>query len=101
MSTIPVQIDNIGSNYTKVLDTEFKTFVLPQENNISQISVDDFFEYYEELFYQIPKEGDSNSHNYILNRTLEYLSLKLSDEDNINGLLEEINRLRRELLQNK
>lgn len=64
----------------------------------SDISVDDFFVLYDNLFYQIPKLGDVNSHTYILNREADYLGVKLSDDVNVQALLDEITSLRQELL---
>ena len=96
MANIEIQSTVVGSNYDKVLDTEFKTFTTNPTINV--LTVDEFFQNYEDIFYQIPKEGDVNSHQYILNRTLEYLNLKLSNDEEIQLLLDEITSLRRQLL---
>ena len=60
-------------------------------------TIDDFFQLYEDLFYQIPKEGDSNSHRYILNKEAGYLGVIVSQDD-IQALLDEITSLRQQLL---
>jgi hypothetical protein len=49
------------------------------------------------LFYQIPKDGDSNSHQYILQREADYLGINI-DNTNIQSLLDEVTSLRQELL---
>lgn len=98
MSNIPIQIQTLNSNYSKVIDTEFKTFK-QQPVNVDVITVDKFFENYNELFYQIPKEGEINSHKYILNKTIEYLGVKLADDELIQSLLDEITNLRQTLLE--
>jgi hypothetical protein len=61
------------------------------------MTVDDFFKLYEELFYQIPREGDINSHRYILEKEADYLGVNLNDDD-IQALLDEITNLRQEIL---
>jgi hypothetical protein len=52
---------------------------------------------YEQLFYQIPKEGDSNSHQYIIQKEAEYLGINLNTDD-IQALLTEITTLRQEII---
>jgi len=98
MSDINIQTQTLGNNYNKIIDTEFKTFVKSIVELNSTISIDKFFENYDELFYQIPKEGSTNSHLYILNKTLEYLDLKLENDESIQALLDEITNLRKQLL---
>jgi predicted metal-dependent hydrolase len=53
---------------------------------------------YDELFYQIPKEGDTNSHQYILQREADYLGVSISQDD-IQALLNEITSLRQQVLE--
>ena len=96
MSTIKITKKYLSKNLNKVIDTEFKQLVKPQET--TSFSLDDFFALYEDLFYQIPKEGEINSHTYILNRTTEYLGVKLADDVDIQALLEEITSLRQQLV---
>jgi len=99
MSNIQIQIQTLGNNYPKVIDTEFKTFNQQTTQNVNIITIDKFFEYYNELFYQIQKEGDTNSHNYILNKTIEYLGVKLADDESIQALLDEITSLKIQMLE--
>jgi predicted metal-dependent hydrolase len=49
------------------------------------------------LFYQIPKEGDTNSHRYILEKEADYLGV-IINQDDIQALLDEITNLRQQLL---
>jgi hypothetical protein len=49
------------------------------------------------LFYQIPKEGDTNSHRYILEKEANYLGVIVSQDD-VQALLDEITSLRQQLL---
>jgi hypothetical protein len=53
---------------------------------------------YEDLFYQIPKEGDTNSHMYILQREADYLGISISQDD-VQALLNEITSLRQQVLE--
>ena len=85
------------NNFEKVVDTRFKQLVGTQQS-LGDITLSDFFQIYEDLFYEIPKEGDIESHKYILNKTAEYLGIKLSEENDIQALLNEITTLRSELL---
>ena len=52
---------------------------------------------YENLFFQIPKEGDINSHRYIIQKEADLLGINI-DNTNVQALLDEITTLRQELL---
>lgn len=82
--------------YTKVVDREFKTF-RNQETEESTDTVTELFRLYEKLFYEIPKQGETNSHRYIIERSSELVDFEKNNED-IEPLLREITELRRELL---
>jgi hypothetical protein len=98
MSQIPVQKTVFNKNtYTRVIDTQFNQLMSQEEEEIPSFTVDDFFELYDQLFYQIPKEGDTNSHQYILQREADYLDIDLS-KDNIQALLDEITSLRQQIV---
>ena len=96
MANIEIQSTVVGNNYDKVIDTEFKTFIT--NPTVNTLTLEEFFQNYNDLFYQIPKEGDINSHQYILDQTLQYLNLKLANDTEIQLLLDEITNLRRQLL---
>jgi hypothetical protein len=100
MSQIPVQKTVFNKDtYSRVIDTQFSQ-LLNQETGEETLSftVDDFFQLYDELFYQIPKEGDTNSHQYILQREADYLGVSISQDD-IQALLNEITSLRQQVLE--
>jgi hypothetical protein len=100
MSQIPVQKTVFNKDtYPRVIDTQFSQ-LLNQEATEDTLSftVDDFFQLYDELFYQIPKEGDANSHQYILQREADYLGVSISQDD-IQALLNEITSLRQQVLE--
>jgi hypothetical protein len=98
MSQIPVQKTVFNKEkYSRVIDTQFTQLISVEgEENLS-FTVDDFFELYDQLFYQIPKEGDSNSHQYILQREADYLGIDLNQDD-VQALLDEITSLRQQVL---
>jgi hypothetical protein len=85
------------NSFDKLVDKSFKSLVPPSTTN-TEFTITDFFELYESLFYQIPKEGDIESHRYILNKTASYLGVPMGDEIDIQALLNEITLLRQELL---
>jgi hypothetical protein len=85
-------------DFEKLVDTKFKQLINEDVNVEDTFTLDDFFQLYDELFFQIPKEGDIDSHRYILNKEAEYLGVSINDQTNIQALLDEITSLRQELL---
>jgi len=98
MSQIPVQKTVFNkANFPKVVDTQFhQLFNSGEGDDTPEFTLEDFFALYEQLFYQIPKDGDSNSHNYILQKEADYLGIELNT-DNLQALLDEITVLRQEV----
>lgn len=86
--------------YERVIDTQFSELYTPV--TASQvpitISVEQFFNYYSELFLQIPATGDVNSHEYLIKTSTEYLGGPVLS-DNERAYIEEINSLRQQLLE--
>jgi hypothetical protein len=86
------------NNFPKVVDTQFSQLInTTQGEDTLSFTLEDFFTLYEQLFFQIPKEGDTNSHRYILEKEAEYLGINLNTDD-IQALLSEITTLRQEIL---
>ena len=84
--------------FEKVVDTQFSQLINLQASDVAvPLTVDEFFKLYEEIFYQIPKEGDINSHRYILEKEAEYLGVNLNNDD-VQALLDEITTLRQTVL---
>ena len=96
---IPLQ-QNIydKATFSRVVNTQFTELNVNQPT-VQEVTVDEFFQLYEELFFDIPKDGDTNSHNFILNKEAEYLGIDLSNDVDIQALLQEITDLRQQLLQ--
>ena len=88
MVSIPTKKLIYSKDINKVTDTTFSSFVPPPTQEIVNTipTVDEFFNNYDILFYQIPMTG-SNSHTELIERSSEYVGLDL------NLLLEQINFL--------
>jgi hypothetical protein len=98
MSQIPIEKIVYDKNtFGKVINTQFNQLLNNQEEETPVFTIEDFFELYEQLFYQIPKEGDTNSHQYIIEKEAEYLGIIISQDD-IQALLDEITTLRQQVL---
>ncbi len=97
MSNIPIEKQVFDKNtYNKIIDTNFNQLNNNNEN-VSPFTLDDFFSLYEQLFYQIPKEGETNSHRFILQKEADYLGVMIN-EDDVQALLSEITLLRQQAL---
>ena len=87
------------SQYTQVINTEFTELGVTSSIEITQsISVGEFFNNYQEIFFRIPKFGELNSHEYLVKTSGEYIEFTTSDE-NIQPLIEEISQLRQQNLE--
>jgi|TARA_R110000823_G_C15713467_1_gene477826 hypothetical protein len=88
------------TEYPKIIDTQFQQLGnLSVNQQIDEtVTVNDFFESYNDLFYDIPSYGSSNSHEYLVKTSGDYINF---DQDNeiIVALRAEISQLRRDLLQ--
>lgn len=87
------------ASYNKIIDTSFNYLgtVNIVDTLQNQPTVEEFFELYNTLFYDIPEEGDSNSHEYLINQSSEYINFTQNNEE-IEELQKEISQLRTELL---
>jgi hypothetical protein len=86
----------IKGDFEKVIDTNFNQLL--KSPPVTTFTLTDFFQLYENLFDNIPKEGDIESHRYILIKTAEYLGVNIGENTDIQILLDEITSLRQELL---
>ena len=87
------------TQYQKVIDTSFTQLVQPQVTSsiiTPSISVDEFFQNYQQIFFQIPKFGDTNSHEYLIKTSQEYIGSSNITDDTIQALIEEVTQLRQE-----
>ena len=62
-----------------------------------QLQINKFFQDYKNLFFNIPKFGNTNSHEYLVKTSSEYIGTSFNDEE-IAALTAEIDSLRVELI---
>ena len=89
------------NQYQKVIDTSFTQLVQPftQDTGSPLPSVNQFFDYYNQLFFDIPKFGEVNSHEYLIQTSQEYVGLSNVVNDEIQALIDEVTELRQENLE--
>lgn len=99
MANVEMVKEIYGLNtYTKAVNTSFTELVsAPQEITASGITVDQFFEYYNQLFFEIPVSGSINSHTYLVETSQQYIGGSVLDAEK-QALIEEINSLRQQIL---
>jgi hypothetical protein len=85
--------------YEQVIDTSFSQLgiVSVSASAENQISIEEFFGYYNSLFYDIPPTGETNSHEFLVKSSGEYINFDQIAEEII-ALQQEIAGLREELL---
>ena len=88
--------------YTKVIDNSFTQLGVKtiQEQLENQPTVNDFFTMYDDLFYEIDEVGETNSHEYLIKKSTEYIAFDEINEE-IDLLQKEIAELRIELLDSQ
>lgn len=86
-------------NLDKLIDRGFKFFInsTPEEQDVDS-TVESFFQMYEDIYFQIPIEGDRSSHEYLVKKSSELYKLD-QDVTNLQPLLDEITDLRVQLLE--
>lgn len=86
------------ASYDNVVNNSFSELLIPQQVvQPNVVTVEDFFNYYDQLFYDIPTVGETNSHEYLVTRSTQYLGGSIFDAEKA-ALVEEINSLRQQLL---
>jgi len=85
--------------YAKTIDTSFSELGVTSiaEDLEAQPSVEEFFVLYNELFYDIPPNGATNSHEFLVQQSGEYIGFERNLEE-IEALQLEITQLRTDLL---
>ncbi len=87
--------------YERVINTNFTQLANTTPSSITPvptISVSEFFQNYNQIFFQIPKEGETNSHEYLVKTSSEYINADLVNND-IQALIDEINILQQQNLE--
>jgi hypothetical protein len=85
--------------YEQVIDTSFSQLGVTSlsASAENQISVEEFFGLYNSLFYDIPPNGETNSHEFLVKESGQYINFDQIAEE-ILALQQEIDGLRRDLL---
>jgi hypothetical protein len=89
--------------YPKVIDTQF-TQLLPVSASLAEEplpTVDEFFNFYNQLFFDIPKLGETNSHEYLIKTSTEYIGASSVVNDELQALVDEVTSLRQQLLESQ
>jgi hypothetical protein len=83
--------------YENTIDTSFSQVSTPPLPLEDTITIDEFFNLYDSLFYDIPADGATNSHEYLVKTSGDYINFEQENED-VQALLDEITSLRQDLL---
>jgi hypothetical protein len=88
------------NQYQKVIDTSFTQLVQSITADTASVlpSVNQFFDFYNQLFFDIPKFGETNSHEYLIKTSTEYIGASSVVNDELQALIDEITELRQENL---
>jgi hypothetical protein len=89
------------SDFNNVVNTSFTQLVKPTKDTQIQpdMTVPEFFNEYDILFYDIPPSGSDQSHLALATRSLDYIGLSLEDlQLEIDNLREENINLKNQLL---
>ena len=88
------------SQYQNTIDTSFTQLITPASDvTASELpTVNQFFDFYNQLFFDIPKFGETNSHEYLIKTSTEYIGETSFNNSEIQALLEEITDLRGQVL---
>ena len=70
----------------------------PSTFDINLATQEDFWILYDKYFYEIPKEGIVNSHEYLIQESTNYAGFEAQQEE-ITAVIEEITELRQENLE--
>jgi hypothetical protein len=86
-----------STQFNKVVNRSFTSFTQPVEEEDVD-TVENFFRLYEKLYFEIPPEGEVDSHEYLIRKSSELVDFEKTTEE-IQPLLDEISQLREQLLQ--
>lgn len=86
----------VKKDFDKVIDRSFNTFVDETQEDV--ISIEEFFALYDDLFFDIPVKGATQSHEYLLEKSSTLLEIE-EDTQDIQPLLDEIATLREQILE--
>lgn len=87
------------SQYSNTINTSFEELGVKniKEEIEEEVSIEEFFELYNSLFYDIPSNGEINSHEFLINQSSNYINFDITQVE-IEALRVEISNLRQALL---
>ena len=82
--------------YDRTINTAFTQLVSPtiEATGSALPTVDQFFDFYNQLFFDIPKFGELNSHEYLIKTSQEYIGTTAVITDELQTLIDEVTELR-------
>jgi len=86
-------------SYPQIVDTEFRQLVQPEEvtPDLEPLTVTEFFQEYDRLFFDIPQNGEVGSHVELVTRSSSYVGMTNQSAE-MQALIDEISDLRIQLL---
>jgi len=90
------------NQYQRTIDTSFNQLIQPTLTTPvvdSTISVAEFFQKYQQIFFLISKFGEINSHEYLIKTSQEYTGNIEPQDDLIQALIDEVTQLKQENLE--
>jgi hypothetical protein len=84
--------------YLNTIDSQFTELSFPPITPEPEVNIEEFFQLYNDLFYDIPQFGETNSHEYLIKQSTDYIGSTLITDD-VQALLDEITSLREENLE--
>lgn len=88
----------INTNFTQLVNIQPVTASIDSPENIN-LRINQFFTSYQDLFFDIPKFGEVNSHEYLVKTSGEYIGTLNFPDDTVQALIDEINDLREQNLE--
>jgi hypothetical protein len=87
--------------YDRTINTSFTQLVSPvtEATGSALPTVDQFFDFYNQLFFDIPKFGELNSHEYLIKTSQEYIGATAVVTDELQALIDEVTELRQANLE--
>jgi len=87
--------------YNKTINTSFTQLVQPTIvfTGSTLPTVNEFFSDYNQLFFDIPKFGEADSHEYLIKTSEDYIGTSNIINDEIQALIDEVTELRQENLE--
>jgi len=87
--------------YDRTINTSFTQLISPvtEATGSALPTVDQFFDFYNQLFFDIPKFGELNSHEYLIKTSQEYIGATAVVTDELQALIDEVTELRQANLE--